>query len=60
MDALRGTANTIDDALATGSPLRAKVAFAVAAKMLDVQRDAGAAIVALLDPNVGSTFDRRA
>lgn len=40
--------------------LRAGVAIAVAAKALDAQRQAGAAIVALIDPAVGRSFDRRA
>ena len=33
--------------------IQAKVAVAAAAKVLHVQKDVGAALVALLDPNVG-------
>ena len=39
--------------------LQAKVAFAAAAKILQVQRAMGEQIVALLQPDLGSTIDRR-
>ena len=39
--------------------LQAKVAFAAAAKVLQVQRAMGEQIVALLQPDVGTKFDKR-
>lgn len=39
--------------------LQAKVAFAAAAKVLQVQRAMGEEIVALLEPNLGAKFDRK-
>ncbi len=39
--------------------LQAKVAFAAAAKVLQVQRTMGEQIVALLQPDVGTKFDKR-
>lgn len=50
----------VDAAARSGDPVRLAAAVAVAGKMLDIQRDAGAAIVALLDPAVGSLLDRKA
>ena len=38
--------------------LQAKVAFAAAAKVLQVQRAMGQEIVALLQPDLGTKFDR--
>lgn len=39
--------------------LQAKVAFAAAAKVLQVQRAMGDELVALLQPNLGAKFDRK-
>lgn len=60
MDQIGSVSRVIDASLGSGSAVRAQVAFAVAAKMLDVQQAAGAAVVALLDPNVGAAVDRKA
>ena len=47
------------DSLGGVQVLQAKVAFAAAAKILQVQRAMGEEIVALLQPDLGSKFDRR-
>ena len=39
--------------------LQTKVAFAAAAKVLQVQRALGEEIVALLEPTLGAKFDRK-
>ena len=39
--------------------LQAKVAFAAATKLLEIQRAMGAEVVALLQPDLGTKFDRR-
>lgn len=39
--------------------LQAKVAIAAATKLLQIQRAMGAEIVALLQPDLGTKFDRR-
>ncbi|MBA4180530.1 MAG: hypothetical protein C0506_08080 [Anaerolinea sp.] len=44
---------------AIGQALSARVAVAAAAKVLQVQREMGNQIVALLDPNVGANIDRK-
>lgn len=48
------------DPLEPASTVKAQVAMAVAAKVLDVQRAAGAQVVRLLDPAVGRNLDVRA
>ncbi|MGE5595176.1 MAG: hypothetical protein ACM3S1_03965 [Hyphomicrobiales bacterium] len=48
------------DPLEPTNSTRAQVALAVAAKVLDAQRLAGAQIVQLLDPNLGRNLDRTA
>ena len=40
--------------------IQGQVAFAAAVKVIQVQKDMGAQIVALLDPNVGKNFNRSA
>lgn len=60
MNSLTGRLPAVDpggDGLAS---TRAQVAVAVAARALDAQREAGAAIVALLDPQVGQRLNARA
>lgn len=66
--AISGTSGTAsaspfstDDLLSmtTGS-VQAEVQMAAAVKVLHVQQDMGAAIVALLDPNLGTRFNRAA
>jgi hypothetical protein len=48
------------DPLEPASTVKAQVAMAVAAKVLDAQRVAGAEVVRLLDPAVGRNLDVRA
>ena len=43
-----------------GQAVQARVALAAAVKVLQVERSMGAALVSLLDPNLGKYIDARA
>jgi hypothetical protein len=40
--------------------IQGQIAMAAAVKVLQVQKDMGAQVIALLDPNVGNNFNRAA